>query len=167
MPAKSFVGTGAEESPILAANGVSNPLENRGDYDGQRGDMPRDMPSGVECERRNVNRRQLSRLMRFILVHADNGIDRAEIVARFYQIPKRYCGYYTDPCWSAKRKREYERQYRRAQPTVTRTLKRIERRRLIELVRRGKYVKQIRLTAAGKLLVKTLDQVSMKDIGTK
>lgn len=95
--------------------------------------------------------------MRFILLNADGGIQRGEIIERFYGLERRYSGYYADPCLRGKQKYRYENRYRRAQPSISKALRRLEKRDLVRLIRRGKYVKRIHLTENGKAMSKILD----------
>jgi len=115
------------------------------------------MPSQSKYENRKVSRNHLSALMRFILLNADGGIPRGEITERFYDLERRYSEYYTDPCLRGKRKSRYENRYRRAQPALSKALRRLEKRGLVRLIRRNKYVKSVHLTEKGKAISKTLD----------
>lgn len=121
-----------------------------------QGDPPADPPSQPGCANRKVNRTHLSSLMKFILANAGDGIERSELVASFFRLQRRYVGWYTDPCLAPRRKREHERRYRRAQPSITRTLKRLESRGLVQLLRHGKVVKEVRLTPEGKAIANAL-----------
>ena len=103
-----------------------------------------------------VNRNRLSMLMRWILEHTGDGIDRGQIVEGFYGLERRYCKWYTDPCFTPKKKCEYERRYRLVQPAVSRTLMRLESRELIQSTRHGRYIKRIQLTADGKIIAEEL-----------
>jgi len=99
--------------------------------------------------------RRLSPLARWILQHAGTDIDRGEIAEGFYGLERFYCGAYVDPCLTRKEARERYIKDRRAQPAITKTLKRLESLGLVELVRRPRYVKKIRLTARGEILAGT------------
>ena len=114
-----------------------------------------DKPSEVNSGSQKVNRKRLSRLMSNILAHVDgdDGIERGELVASLYNVERRYCGHWTDPCMRPKELREYERRYRRAQPTITRALKKLESRGLVRLIRHQRYVKKVILTAHGRIEV--------------
>ena len=117
----------------------------------------REMPSQSKYENRKVGRNHLSALMRFILLNADGGIQRGEITERFYGLDRRYSGYYTDPCLRVKQKSRYENRYRRAQPSISKALRRLEKRGLVRLIRRNKYVKSVHLTKKGRAMSNTLD----------
>ncbi len=116
------------------------------------------MPSASKYESGKVSQNHLSDLMRFILLHAADGIERGEIAEHFYGLDRRYRGFYTDPCMPPKHKRAYERRYRRVQPVITRTLKRLQNRGLIELRCHGQYVKEIHLTAQGRVLLELIKE---------
>ena len=114
------------------------------------------MLTDSKYKRQKVNQKGLSQLMKFILVNIGDGIDRGEIIARYYGLERRYCKWYTDPCFTPKEKCEYERRYRLVQPAVSRTLMRLESRELIKSTRRGRYIKRIQLTAEGKIIAEKL-----------
>jgi len=116
----------------------------------------REMPSQSKYENRKVSRNHLSALMRFILLNAYGGIPRGEITERFYGLERRYSGYYTDPCLRGKQKSLYESRYRRAQSSISKALRRLEKRGLVRLIRRGQYVKRVYLTEKGRVLSNTL-----------
>lgn len=116
------------------------------------------MLSESKYESPKVNRNRLSMLMRWILEHTGNGIDRGQIVEGFYGLERRYCKWYTDPCFTPKEKWEYERRYRLVQPVVSRTLRRLETRGLVQSTRHGRYAKRIQLTAEGKIIAKELTE---------
>ena len=111
------------------------------------------MPSQSKYENRKVSRNHLSALMTFILLNADGGIPRGKITERFYGLDRRYSGYYADPCLRGKQKSRYENRYRRAQPSISR---RLEKRGLVRLIRRARYVKEVCLTEKGSLLTQIL-----------
>ena len=56
-----------------------------------------DLPSNRIQRDRKVSHNRLSKLMQFVLINAGDGIERAEIVAQYYGLSRRYCKYYTDP----------------------------------------------------------------------
>lgn len=114
-------------------------------------DRPPEANYGVQ----NVNQNHISRLMRDILVFIDGPkcVERGELVAALYDIGgRRYCGYYVDPCFSKTESRKYNQCYKRAQPAMTRTLKKLEIRGLIRLIHHGRYVKRLSLTPQGKIV---------------
>jgi hypothetical protein len=117
-------------------------------------------PSEAEYGIRNVNQKHISKLMRDILScidSADGIIERGELVANPYDIGgRKYCGFYVDPCFGETKSRKYNRCYRRAQPAMTRALNKLEGRGLVQLVRHGRYIKKIELTAEGKMIVECL-----------
>ena len=115
------------------------------------------MPSQSKYENRKVSRNHLSALMRFILLNADGGIQRGEITERFYGLERRYLGYFADPCLRGKQKSRYENRYRRAQPSISKALRKLEKRGLIRLIRRDKNVKHVHLTEKGKTMSKTFN----------
>jgi len=109
----------------------------------------------ANCELQNVNQNHSSRLMRDILAFIDGSecVERGELVAAFYDVGgRRYCGCYLDPCYSKTQNRKFNRCYKRAQPAITRCLKKLEDRGLVKLLRHGRYVKRITLTPQGKTL---------------
>ncbi len=112
---------------------------------------PKDKASQRKYRGQKVSRKRLSRLMRAVLVHIDidKGVERGELVESIFRLPRRYRGYFTDPCMSANGKRKYERYYRRVQPVLTRCLKKLESRGLVRLICHGRYVKRINLTLRG------------------
>lgn len=116
----------------------------------------KDKPSQRKYRSPKVNRKHLSRLMRAVLSHIDidKGVERGELVECIFGLLRRYRGYFTDPCMSANEKRKYERHYRRAQPVLTRCLRKLESRGLVRLIRHGRYVKRINLTTRGVLLTR-------------
>jgi DNA-binding transcriptional ArsR family regulator len=116
------------------------------------------MPSQSKYENQKVSRKHLSPLMKCILFNSDGGIQRGEIVERVYGLERRYSGYYTDSCLRGKQKSHYARQYRRAQPAISKALRRLEERGLVRLIRRGRYVKEIRLTEKGSILTQILNK---------
>jgi hypothetical protein len=118
------------------------------------------MPSESKYEAHKVANLRLTTLARWILQNTNDGIDRGEIAAGFLGLERRYCGYFTDPCFSPNKKQEYERGYRRAQPSITKTLKRLETLGLVHLTRRHSHVKQINLTQKGKQIA-----AQLRDIG--
>jgi len=117
------------------------------------GDRAADGSSGAQ----KVNH-SLSKLQKLILVRAaDGGVRRADVVAEFYGLERRYRGHHDEACLSRPREREYQRQYHCAQATVTRALRRLEARGLVQPVRTaGGYAKRIKLTDDGRQVVDTL-----------
>jgi len=107
------------------------------------------MPSEAKYESQKLSQNHLSALMRFILLNADGGIQRGEIVEKFHGLERRYCGWFTDPCFSPKQEKDYECRYNRVQPVVSRTLRRLQRCGFVQLIRHGKYVKELRTTPGG------------------
>ena len=116
------------------------------------------MPLESKYEKQKLSQNHLSPLMKFILLNAVGGIQRGEIAEKFYELERRYCGHYTDPCLRGKHKSDYEHQYRRAQPAISKALRRLEKRGLIRLVRHGRYVKEVHLTQKGSLLTQILHE---------
>ena len=98
--------------------------------------------------------------MKFVLMNAGDGVDRAEIVAQYYGLDRRYCGYYTDPCYSRRKQHQFDVRSRRAQAAVTKSLDRLEERGLVELIRCRQYVKKVRLTQSGELVANTLKRLT-------
>ncbi len=117
------------------------------------------MPSESKYEGQKVNQNHLSALMKFILLNADTGTQRGEITEKFYGLERRYCGYYSDPCLRGEEKLRYDRRYRRAQPAISKALSKLEKRGLVQLIRLGRYVKEVCLTEKGTLLAQKLSQV--------
>lgn len=115
-----------------------------------------DRVSEDKCGSQNLNRKWLSPVMRLILVHVRNGIERGALVERIYGLERRYCGYDADSCLRGKEKTDYKRRYRRAQPVLSRSLKRLEQRGLVNLTRHGRYIKGVVLTDKGKALADEL-----------
>ena len=119
-----------------------------------------DWPSEAFCGRQKVNQKHLSKLMRSVLGSidsADGTIERGELVAAHYDVGgRRYCGFYVDPCYTKPQNRKYNRCYKRAQPAITRCLKKLESRGLVNLLRHGRYIKKIKITAEGKMLIEGL-----------
>jgi len=113
---------------------------------------------GGECGGQKVNRNRLSGLMRSVLRHVREceGIERGELSEHILGLERRYRGYFVDPCMKPKEKLDYERRHHRAQPVLTRTLKRPEKRGLVNLVRGGKYVKRVYLTEEGRMVAENL-----------
>jgi hypothetical protein len=116
-----------------------------------------DVPSEDNLRVPKVNLKRISKLSCWILQNTGDGIERGEIVARFYKLPRLYCKFYVDPCFGPKQQREHDRKFRYAQPRVTMALKRLEKRGLIQLIRHGKYVKRICLTEKGKTISNELN----------
>ena len=114
------------------------------------------MPTESKYEGQKVNNKRLSELAKWILVNADNGIKRGEIVERYFGIERLYCGFYVDACYSIRGKRRRQRRCRRIQPQLSMALKRMEQRGLVQLIRHRQYVKKICLTAKGEILAQQL-----------
>ena len=120
-------------------------------------DIEPDLFSNGVQQSQKVSHNRLSDLMKFILIHTcDNDIDRADIVARYYNLSRRYRKHYTDPCFSRREQREFDGRFGRAQAAVTKSLRRMEERGLVELLRCRQYVKRVRLTSNGELVAHTL-----------
>jgi hypothetical protein len=119
------------------------------------------MRSESKCKAQKVANVQLTTLASWVIQHTDGAIDRGEIAAGFFGLERRYCGYFTDPCFSSKKRQEYEKEYRRAQPRITRTLKRLETLGLVHLTRQNSYVKQMRLTNKGKEAAAQLKNIGL------
>ena len=119
-----------------------------------------DMPSQSKYEKQKLSQNHLSSLMKCILSNADGGIQRGEITEKFYGLERRYSGCYSDPCLRGKQKSDYERQYRRAQPAISKALRKLENRSLVRLIRHGKYVKGVWLTEKGMLVAQKLRQAA-------
>ena len=69
-------------------------------------------PRRLSCGKqrgRKVNGISLSDLACWILLNAGNGIDRADIVARYFDIERLYRGFYVDPCFRPKERRRHDR----------------------------------------------------------
>jgi len=116
-----------------------------------------EMPSEDNLRVPKVNLKRISKLSCWIFQNTGDGIERGEIVAGFYGLPRLYRHFYVDPCFGPKQRREYDRKFRYAQPRVTMALKRLEKRGLIQLICHGKYVKRIRLTERGKTISNELN----------
>lgn len=118
--------------------------------------VPKDKSPQRKYRSPKVSHKRLSRLMRAVLSHIDidKGVERGELVECIFGLPRWYRGYFTDPCVSANEKRKYERHYRRAQPVLTRCLRKLENRGLVRLTRHGRYVKRINLTPQGVMLTR-------------
>ena len=117
--------------------------------------MP-DLASDNNQQSHKVSHNRLSKLMRFVLLNTGDGIERAEIIAQYYRLSRRYCKHYTDPCFSQREQREFDERFRRAQAAVTKSLYRLERRGLVELLRCRQYVKKVRLTSNGESIAHAL-----------
>ncbi len=150
-----------QESDILPARRAASHAEtsdlcdtesaNAGDSTGEITTTMGYQPSETKCSSQKVNRNRLSKLMMAILNYVDgtDGVERGELVQYVFGLERRYCGYYSDPCMPPREKREYERRYRRAQPVVSRCLRRLESKGLVHLIRHGRYVKAVALTSDG------------------
>lgn len=125
---------------------------------------PKEKPPQRRYKSRKVSHKRLSRLMRAVLsyIDIDKGVERGEIVECIFGLQRRYCGYFTDPCMSLNEKRKYEHRYRRAQPVLTRCLRKLENRGLVRLIRHGRYVKRISLTPQGIMLTQQKTETHKK-----
>ena len=109
--------------------------------------------SWLKWESHKVSRTRLSPLMRYVLENAGDRIERGKIVEVYAGLKRRYRGWYAYPCMGRKEAAEYQTRYRRFQPTLTRSLKRLELRGLVRLIRHGKYMKWVELTEQGRAVV--------------
>ena len=114
-----------------------------------------------------VNQKGLSQLMKFILVNIGDGADRGEIFSHYYGLERRYCSFYTDPCLRGKELRDYEKLYCKKQPVFSKALKRLAEKGLIQLIRHGRYVKEIQLTQEGSLLTNELTKTLIEKFKNK
>ena len=114
-----------------------------------------------------VSRNRLSNLMKFILVNVGDGADRGEIFSHYYGLSRRYCSFYTDPCLRGKEHRDYEKLYCKKQPVFSKALKRLAEKGLIQLIRHGRYVKEIQLTQEGSLLTNELTKTLIEKFKRK
>lgn len=114
------------------------------------------MCSESKCEGQEVNNKRLSDLAKWILVNTGDGIKRGEIVERYFGIERLYCGFYVDACYSIREKRRRQRRCRHVQPQLSMTLKRMEQRGLVQLIRHQQYVKKVCLTTKGDILAQQL-----------
>jgi len=116
--------------------------------------VPEDKSPQRKHRSEKVSHKRLSRLMCAVLsyIDVDKGVERGELVECIFGLPRRYRGYFVDPCMSANEKAKYERRYRCAQPVLTRCLRKLENRGLVRLIRHGRYVKRINLTPQGVML---------------
>jgi len=117
------------------------------------------MPAEAKFERRKVASVWLTPLARWILKHAGNGIRRSEVAEGFFGIARFYRGYYVDPCLTPREWRERCNRQRCAQPAITKALKRLELLGLAHLIRRRRYIKEIRLTSKGESLAAELNDI--------
>lgn len=85
----------------------------------------RDRPLQGKRGARKVAQIRLSPLARWILQHAGAGLARSEIAQEFYGLEPFYSGGYADPCLGPREKRERQAKCRRAQPSITKALKRL------------------------------------------
>lgn len=131
---------------------LGKPRANRVRGTGQSGDRP----SEGGCGGHNVSRKHLSPLMVRVLLDVGDGIERGELLEKLYRLPRRYCGFDADLCLRGGERQDHERRYHRAQPVLTRSLSRLEKRGLVRLIRRGRYVKGVTLTEEGRCLVREL-----------
>ncbi len=94
---------------------------------------------------------RLSKLAKYILAEAEGGIDRADLVSGYYNLERRYCGHYTDPCYGRREQKSFDRNFKSAQSSMTKALKRLEQAGMVKLIRlKGKYIKKVQLTKKGK-----------------
>lgn len=114
------------------------------------------MSPEAKYESQKVNNRRLSELAKWILVNTSDGIKRDEIVEGYFGIERLYCGFYVDPCYSIREKRRRQRRCRRVQPQLSMTLKRMENRGFVQLIRQQQYVKKVCLTTKGEILAQQL-----------
>jgi len=122
-----------------------------------------DKPLETKYSGQKVNHNHLSPLMKFVLLNAADGFERGELVEKFYRLERRYCGYDADLCLRGKQKRDYECRYRRSQPVVSRTLKRLEKRGLVNLIKRRNYIKKICLTQKGIIVAGQLHKTQSRN----
>ena len=115
------------------------------------------MRTGTKCQRQKVKRNRFSELSQWILLNIGDGMERGKIIEAYFKIERLYCGWYVDPCFTPKEKRNRDRKYMNAQPLITMTLKRLEQRGFVQLIRHGQYVKEIRLTTEGKAIAEKLN----------
>ena len=115
------------------------------------------MPSESQCEDQKVKEpRRLTELARWILQNIGDGIERGDITEKFFGLERRYCGCWIETCMSRRKQREYDREYRKKQPLVSYSLRRLERLGLIRPIRRRRYVKAVQLTDKGMALAQEL-----------
>ncbi len=125
-------------------------------------EQEQDRPSEAKLAKTKVNLNglnRLSELARWILQNTGDGIERGDIIAKYFGIERLYCGFYLDPCFRPKERRRHNRRYRYSQPRVTMTLKRLHQRGLVQLIRHGRYVKEVHLTTEGILMAQKLNNV--------
>jgi hypothetical protein len=115
------------------------------------------MRSETKYEVQKVANMRFTPLASWILGHTDNGIDRGQIAEGYFGLERRYRGYFTDPCFRPTEKRRYEAEYKKAQPRITKTLKRVETLGLVHLVRQHSYVKRVTLTQRGREVAHELE----------
>jgi hypothetical protein len=120
------------------------------------------MSAKTKCGVQNVAISRLSPLARWILQQAEarDGIERGQIAEGFFGLSRFYRGFYVDPCLTRNQRRDRDRVYRRAQPLISKTLKRLEAAGLIELIRCNHYTKLIRLMARGVELANELNNTA-------
>lgn len=124
--------------------------------EGQTVTESRDRPLHRRLRSRKVAKIHLSRLAHWILQHAGAGIARSAIAEGLYGIEPLYCGYYVDPCLSARARQDRQIKCRRIQPRITKTLRCLESHGLVELIRERRYVKSVQLTRKGRRLANEL-----------
>ena len=101
-------------------------------------------------------KRKLGKRQEEILCIVGKGIERGAIAAKIWGLERRYRHGNLDVWMSKRKRREYERKYRQAQPLITQTLRALEKRGLVELVRHGKCVKEVHLTGEGRRIAQGL-----------
>lgn len=116
------------------------------------------MPIESKYETQKVNPSRLSKLARWILLNASDGIERGQITGGFFEIERLYCGWYVDPCYGPKERLDRTCKNSKAQSLTTKTLCRLEQLGLVRLVRRKRYVKAVELTQRGKAVAQELNQ---------
>jgi DNA-binding PadR family transcriptional regulator len=130
----------------------------------QRG---KNMQTETNYSSSKVSRNRLSNQMKFILVNTGDGVARGEIFSRYYGLERRYCGYYTDPCLCGKSLQEFEQLYHGKQPVFSKSLKKLEKKGLVKLIKHGRYVKKIQLTPEGHLVAAELAQTNIEEFKSK
>ena len=111
------------------------------------------MPSESKYESQKVKKtRRLTELSRWILENVGDGIERGDITEKFFGLERRYCGSWIETCMSRRKQREYDREYRKKQPLVSYSLRRLERLGLVRPIRKRQYVKAVQLTDKGMAL---------------
>ena len=117
------------------------------------------MLTEAKYQRTKVKRNRFSKLSQWILLNTGEGMERGKILEGFYNLERLYRGWYVDPCYTPKEKRDHDRMNANTQPLITMTLKRLQKRGLVELIRHGQYVKELRLTSEGKAVAEKLNTI--------